>query len=77
MAETYTAAKKAYLSLSDEFTELNKQYNRAVHDDTVTDELELRFLKAEKTLHEAYRSMQDVKASEIVPGKHPDKDKVK
>lgn len=65
MAKTgYETRQAEYLSLSDEFTELNKEYNRAVRADTVSDELELRFLKAERSLHAAYRAQQDAKIEE-------------
>jgi hypothetical protein len=62
--ETYEDLKEAYLAESEEFTELNKEYNRAVRLDELTDELELRFLKAERSLHESYRVMQVAKMEE-------------
>lgn len=74
----YNGLRTEYLRQSDEFTELNKQYNRAVRADQMTDELELKFLKAERKLKESYRAMQDVKATEVAEGKHkPKKDKDK
>lgn len=51
----------AYEDLSEEFTELNKEYNRALRRDEMTDELELKFLKAERALHEAYRERQQAR----------------
>lgn len=60
----YQQAVDHYQKLSDEFTELNKEYNRAAHKDELTDELELKFLKAEKALHAAYAEQQAVKMGE-------------
>lgn len=60
----FKALHEAYLKQSDEFTELNKEYNRAVRAEALTDELELKFLKAERALHEAYRAQQDAKIEE-------------
>jgi uncharacterized protein YdcH (DUF465 family) len=54
-------AQDHYQKLSDEFTELNKEYNRAERTDELTDELELKFLKAEKALHAAYADQQAAK----------------
>lgn len=64
MAKGYKALREAYHRQSDEFTELNKQYNRAVRQDAMTDELELQFLRAERELKESYRSMQAQKVEE-------------
>lgn len=64
MADGYKTADKAYEKLSEQFTELNKEYNRALHADKMTDDLELRFMKAERELHEAYRVRQAAKIEE-------------
>lgn len=65
MAETYNKAAEEYQKLSDEFTELNKEVNRAKGSDTLTDELELKFFKAERTLKEAYQLQQRLKIQEL------------
>lgn len=57
-------AAKHYEDLSESFTELNKEYNRALHEDKMTDDLELRFLKAERELHAAYAARQEAKMEE-------------
>ena len=62
----YKSLRENYLSLSDEFTELNKEHNRALRRDEMSDELELRFLRAEKELRESYRLMQAAKIEENV-----------
>jgi hypothetical protein len=62
----YERLAAEYQSLSDEFTEINKEYNRALRTDTLTDDLELRFLKAERALHAAYRDQQNAKIEENV-----------
>lgn len=54
-------AQADYQALSESFTELNKEYNRATLTDTMTDDLELRFLKAERELRAAYSAQQDAK----------------
>lgn len=64
MASEYKRLAAEYEKLSDEFTELNKEYNRAARSDSLNDELELKFLKAERALHEAYRARQDAKIEE-------------
>lgn len=64
MAETYEQAVGDYQKLSDEFTELNKEVNRAILNETLTDELELKFFKAEKSLKESYRLQQSLKIEE-------------
>lgn len=58
---TYDQKVDEYQKLSDEFTKLNKEYNRALMADSMTDELELKFLKTERALHEAYRAQQNAK----------------
>lgn len=68
MTDTYESLAETYQALSDEFTELNKEYNRALRKDEMTDELELKFLKAERALHEAYRAQQDAKIAELEGG---------
>lgn len=60
----YETAQGLYQEMSEAFTEVNKEYNRAVREDALTDELELRFLRAEKALHEAYRDQQNAKMEE-------------
>lgn len=76
MAKSYETLQGEYQKLSDEFTTLNLEYNKASRSGEVPDELELRFLKAERALHAAYRSQQDAKAVEVEQGKHkPKKDK--
>lgn len=65
MAETYNKAAEEYQKLSDEFTKLNKEVNRAIYNGTITDELELKFFKAEKTLKEAYQLQQRLKIQEL------------
>lgn len=76
MAASYNTLHEVYLKQSEEFTELNKEYNKAARANALTDELELKFLKAERALHQAYRDQQDVKAAEVADGKHkPKKDK--
>lgn len=76
MAKSYDTLAAEYQKLSDEFTELNKEYNRAHRDGKMTDALELKFLKSERALHQAYRDQQDAKALEVEQGKHkPKKDK--
>ena len=64
MADTYKKAVEEYQQLSGEFTELNKEVNRARHEDKLSDELELKFFKAEKALKEAYSRQQALKAKE-------------
>lgn len=72
----YVTLREAYLEQSEEFTELNKEYLRATRNDELTDELELRFMKAERALGQSYRDMQTQKAAEIQSGKiKKDKDK--
>lgn len=61
MAASKKQAQDRYEELSAEFTELNKEYNRALHTENMTDELELRFLKAERELHAAYADQQAAK----------------
>lgn len=65
MAETYNKAAEEYQKLSTEFSELNKEVNRAIYNGTLTDELELKFFKAEKALKEAYAHQQSLKIQEL------------
>jgi hypothetical protein len=51
---THEEAVAAYEEASVAFTELNKQYNQAKRTDSMTDELELQFLRAERQLKELY-----------------------
>lgn len=60
-SSTLKQAQDRYEELSVEFTELNKEYNRAVTADEMTDELELKFFKAERELHAAYADQQAAK----------------
>lgn len=55
-------AVTAYEALSESFTALNKEFNRAVKAGTVTDELELKFMRAEKALKEAYAKQAAIAA---------------
>lgn len=68
MAKGYKTLHEDYLKQSEEFTELNKAYNRAVHAEALTDDLELKFLKAERALQVAYRAQQDAKIEEAEVG---------
>lgn len=64
MAKTYATLDAEYEALSEEFTELNKEVNRAIRSDALTDELEFKFMKAEKALHAAYEARQTAKIEE-------------
>lgn len=62
---SYDDEKAKYREMSDEFVETNREYNRAVADDELTDEIELRFMRSERALKEQYQIMQRAKRAEM------------